>query len=245
MPYRIQRALKIFKILGEKPGNVKKGEWRMVVNPAEILRLEKQLKRKNKNYAKSEFISGLIEENRFYIFLKMFFERPVGNTGKTDFVLYSRVLWAGQLNGNSGVAVLAATEDNKIALSRTWRPSVMNWVLETPGTIKKAGEKIKDALWRCVKDEIGLKIKSYELLSKFYVPERGIMGGVVPVYFVRLKSGIPSPTDPAIRENIFFSKNELEKIIKKGEFIYKGVKHFSCEGYLISALYLAEKKGLI
>lgn len=245
IPYRIKRALEIAGILGEKPGDIKKGELRIVMKPTEILKLEKEFKKSHKKAAINEFTAGIIEENSFYIFLKMFFERPVGNTGKTDFVLYNRVLWSGQLHGNSGVAVLAVTAENKIILNRTWRPSVMNWILETPGTIRKAGEKIKDTLFRCIKQEVGLEIESYELLSKFYVPERGIMGGTVPVYFVRLKKGIPRPADSAVRENVFLSKKEVEKIIIKGEFLYRGAKYLACEGYLVSALYLAEKKGLI
>jgi len=243
IPQRIKRLLEVFEETNGKIGDLEKNEWRIVLNPFEMLKLEEDLIKKNKDKDKERFKCGVLGEDNFYIYTRFFFERPVEN--KTEFVLYNKVFWTGQLFGGAGVAALVLSSDNKIILTRSWRPSVGNWILETPGTIKQKEEREEETLKRCLDDDIGLEIDKKELLSDYFFPDRGIMSGFVPFYLIKLKKGKFKPKDLSLNKKLAFSKEELESIIKKGYYMYENKKHFCCDGYLVFALYLAEKKGLI
>ena len=244
LPKRISRFLEVIDLVNEKRGDLSKEEWRMVTDPKEILFLESDFAKKNENLSADQFHSGVLAEDRFYVFVRIFFERPAKN-GQTEFILQNKVFYTGQLFGNSGVAVIAVSHDNKIILNKTWRPSITNWLLETPGTIQKKGENIDDAFGRLLREDFGLEMESQQLLTENFIPDRGITGGVVPIYFVRLKEGELKPQDNSVAGNFLFTLEELEKIIAEGGIEEDGRKYFCHDGYLMAGLYLAKQKGLL
>jgi ADP-ribose pyrophosphatase YjhB (NUDIX family) len=243
IPYRLRRALKINELLDEKGGNFLRGEWEIILDPEEILKLEEGFSQKLGS--KEAALSGVLAEDNFYIHTRMFYRRPVGKTGKTEILLYNRTLWKGRIFGHSGVALLIISSEGKIYLSRTWRPSINGWILEMPGTVGKEGESLDDIIARCVRDDVGLEIEERIILTDDYIPERGLLGGTVPLFLIKLRPGEPKASDASIAEHIAFTKEGLEKAIVSGKYNYKGIDHYICDGYLVTALFLAEKKKLI
>lgn len=245
IPQRIERLLEVFKLSNGKVGDLEKGEWKVVLDPLKMLKLEEELIEKNKDKNKEQFKCGVLGEDRFYIYTRFFYERPIGESKKTEVVLHNKVFWSGQIKGGSGVAVLVVSDDNKIVLNKSWRPTVENWILETPGTIRQSGESDEEVLKRCIEDDIGLEIERKEIITKEFFPDRGIMAGFVPLYLVKLKKDAINSKDLSLNKHLFFSKEELEDVIKKGFCVIDNKKYFCCDGYLLSILYLAEKRKLI
>lgn len=254
IPHRLTRVLEIIKII-KHPSSTKKGGWEMVIDPAEILELEKEFKRKFRliRQAKKtieprdeEALAGVFGEDQFYIHTRMFFRRPVlKEPSEKEVVLYNIMYWKGQVYGNSGVTLLVVNEKGEFVLNRSWRPTIQSWLLETPGTITRRGESALQTVRRCVQNETGLKILKITKLADDYIPERGIMGGTVPLFLVKVSNQTGEGSDSAVVGTVALTKKQVEKIICQGSFNFQDKKYLCHDGHFLSSYLIAEKRGLI
>ncbi len=180
---------------------------------------------------------GVVFENPWYAFIN---EAVVfiNNKKEKSFGSYLRVLYKGDLNGESSIFCLPRLETGKYVLTVSYRTTVRSWVIEAPGTATRADEKHEEALERCIIEKLGRRIVSTKCLSEEgIISERGIMGASVPVYLVTVgEEQLQEPSDFNVKKVVEIDAEVLKRGFLDGYIIIDGRKCLCRDGYTAFAI---------
>lgn len=246
MKKRHGRYLEILRQMNEPLGDLQKGETQVVSNPEEMLQIEADLQQYylSKGQPKECGNLGVVFENPWYAIAN----EPVRFLGKDGSIIagsYLRVLFKGDLEGQSSVFCLPMLDDSAdFLLTMSYRTTVRGWVIEAPGTVTRSGESHEDALHRCVRDKLGHKLlEAKPLSSTGVISERGIMGAAVPVYLVMVSEDQCSkPVDLNVHKAVRVSLQELRQGFIDGFIMIDGKKCLCQDSYTAYALLLMSFK---
>lgn len=196
----------------------KKGEIEIVSDFDEILHIQALQKKRllKRGYCLKEAYDssrvGIVFQDQYWICIRDAVIFPSGSRGT-----YNRLLWKSALDGCVGVAVLPITSDGKVMLNLNYRHATRSWELELPRGIRKHGETPQQAALRELREETGLKVKSFEMLGNV-APDTGSLASVIPVFYgIVISAGQNSPDrSEAILKIMSFTKKELETGLKMG-----------------------------
>ena len=238
--------------LGGAKGNFRKGEIEVVVDPAEIARIQKMQEERllKKGLIASDAASwskiGIINEDQYWVWLRDAVYFPKGIPGT-----YDRFVSKNELrSGVTGVAVLPVLPSNKIALNVNYRHATRSWELELPRGGIEPKETIEAAACREVQEETGLIVSSVIFLGNM-APDTGILSSVVPVFMGKISAeGQATPEfSEAISGIIAFTKQELEEGFSQGfvELFVEGKKQRVPlrDPFLTFALFQAQIRKLL
>jgi hypothetical protein len=233
---RHERYFEVLKLLDEPLGDWRQGEIQIITDPELIAQAE----------AKHGIEVGVIDEDRYVLHLRdaVFFPPKAGQT-EPVLATYIRFVYAYQLKGNPGISILPVTKDGLLVLNRTFRHALRRWVIEAAGTIAKDGETRLDSIIRCVKDELGSRIHKWHRVTDHFVPERGLVGGTVPIYVVVVDYEPSEVADATVSGHVLLTPAELAAALRAGKYHYQGRDYHCCDGYTIAAVRFAELHGLI
>lgn len=232
-----ERYLEVLEKLGGAKGDWRKGEIEIITDPDLMTQAAQKVGQE----------IGVVDEDPYVIHLRdavWFPPKP----GETEPVLgaYIRFVYTYELRKNLGVFVLPVHTDGRIVFNLTFRHALRGWTMEGSGTIGKEGESVMKSVERCMKDELGCEVKSLHELTDKFVPERGLLGGLVPIYLARVDFQHKEVDDPTVRGHVLLTYEEFWDVIRNGgAYEHKGVEHYCCDGYTIAAVQLAELKGFI
>lgn len=232
-------------------GNYREGEIEIIMDPQEILRIQKvqenRLFRKGFSEEEAKEFSrvGVVREDQYLVWLRdaVYFPNAVPGT-------YDRVIWKSELKGASaGVAVLPVLPSGKVVLNLNYRHATRSWELELPRGGIEAKETIQEAAVRELKEETGLIPSSVTFLGEM-VPDSGILSAVIPVFIGEISGQQESSPEysEAIAGVISFEKDEIKKGLTQGylEVPVQGKKKKVPlrDSFLTFALLQAELRGL-
>lgn len=241
MKKRHKLYLELLNKLGEPVGKIEKGETQIETNPEKFLQIENELRQ---NYEKKGMDPdsgnvGVFFQNPWYVFMNepVYFPSKKKEEEKIPGA-YLRVLFRGEAEGERSAFCLPLLKNGNFLLTLSYRTTVRSWVVEAPGTVAKKGEKMDDALQRCIKEKLGREILKKESLSESgLISERGIMGAAVPAFLVTVcdeqKHEIK---DLNVREVIEISLKELKGGFLKGYIEIKKRKCLCQDSYTAFAL---------
>jgi ADP-ribose pyrophosphatase len=115
-----------------------------------------------------------------------------------------------------GAAVmLAVDKKGRVLLVRQYRLPAEQYMWELPAGTLDEGEKVATTAKRELKEETGLTAKKWKKLAMFH-PSPGYGSEKMTVFLATgLKQGPPQPMDDERIETKWFSKEEVEKMIRK------------------------------
>jgi len=237
----------------EQPyGNSQEGEITVVVDPAEILRIQKvqenRLLKKGFSEEEAKEFSrvGIVSEDQYWIWLRdaVYFPNQVPGT-------YDRLIWKSSLQSKSpGIAVLPVLPSGRFVLNLNYRHATRSWELELPRGMMNSGETFEQAAKREVKEETGFIVSSLMSLGKV-APDSGALSSVVPVFMAKIsKQEASSPEySEAIAGILSFTKEELREGLIQGflEVQIDGKKQKAAlrDSFLTFALLQAELRNLL
>ncbi len=207
------------KQLAQPNGSHQNGEIEIVTDPTEISRVqevqENRLLRKGFSAADAIEFSriGIVREDQYWIWLRDAVYFPKGIPGT-----YDRLLWRGQLKGNSsGVAVLPILPSGHVVLNLNYRHATRSWELELPRGGVQLNETIEEAALREVKEETGLIASSITFLGNM-APDTGTLSSVIPIFMGKISAREESSPEysEAIADVISFTKEELKEGLIQG-----------------------------
>lgn len=170
---------------------------------------------------------GVIYEDEYIILLKdavIFADGEVGTYIRT----YHK--------NPGGVSVLVLCGD-KVLMLKHFRHSLRRWLWETPRGFSEYGQSPLENAMRELREEIGIDGAEVSYLGEL-VPDAGIMGETITLYYTRIPDGksIVTERHEGIGEVAFLTKAQLKELIKQGEIV---------DGITICALTYAELKGIL
>jgi ADP-ribose pyrophosphatase len=240
------------KQLSQPNGNYREGEIEIVIDPANISKIqeiqENRLIQKGFSPDKAAEFSriGIVSEDQYWIWLRDAVYFPKGVPGT-----YDRLLWKSELkNKSSGVAVLPILPSGNVVLILNYRHTTRSWELELPRGRMNLQETLEEAALRELKEETGFIASSVTFLGEI-ATDTGVLSSVIPVFIGKISAQEVSNPEysEAISDVISFTKDEL-----KAGFI-KGFLEISVEGkkkqvplrdaFLTFALFQAEIHGLL
>ncbi|MGB7128260.1 MAG: NUDIX hydrolase [Candidatus Rhabdochlamydia sp.] len=240
------------KQLAQSSGNYQEGEIEIVMDPVEILKIQKIQENRllQKGFSKIEAREfsqiGVVCEDQYLIWLRdaVYFPQKIPGT-------YDRIIWKNELKeGLSGVAVLPVLPSGHIALIVNYRHATRSWELEIPRGGVELQETIEQAALRELKEETGLVASSLHFLGQV-APDNGVLSSVMPIFLAKISFQGESQTEygEAIAEVISFTKDELKKGLMQGflEVSIQGEeKHIPLrDPFLTFALLQAELRKLL
>lgn len=210
-------------------GHHKKGEIEIVLDEKRMDEIEQKTGRK----------VGIIAQDRYWVWINDAVIFPKGNEG-----VYGRVLWRQSLLGPAGVAVMAVTQDKRIALIRTFRHATRSWEYELPRGGTEMGESPEQTAIREAKEETGLVVSNLVSLGEFY-PDTGVLTTLVPVFLASVEriEGAEIEETEAIDVIETFSLEELKQGFVKGYLEKDGERVNLRDPFLTFALFQAEIRG--
>lgn len=237
--------------LSQEIGNHREGEIEVVVDPADISRIQQieqdRLIRKGVPPVEAAECSrvGIVNEDQYWIWLRDAVYFPKGIPGT-----YNRLLWKDQLKDKvPGVAVLPVLSSGHIALILNYRHASRSWALELPRGGKQSQETSEQTAARELKEETGLVASSIEFLGEL-ATDTGVLSSLVPVFLARVS--IQEESDPedseAIAGVLFLTKEELKQGLIQGfwECSMQGKKQRVPlrDAFLTFAILQAELRGM-
>jgi ADP-ribose pyrophosphatase len=238
--------------LAQSNGNCQEGEIEVVVDPAEIAKIEKVQENRllKKGFSKADALEfsrvGIVREDQYWIWLRdaVYFPNKIPGT-------YDRLLWKSELkNRFAGVAVLPVLPSGQIVLNLNYRHATRSWELELPRGGINAKETIEEAAMREVKEETGLVASSLVFLGEM-APDTGVLSSVTPVFMGKISAQEESQPEysEAIAGIISFTKEELKEGFIKGflEVSIQGKKRQvpMRDCFLTFALFQAELRKML
>jgi ADP-ribose pyrophosphatase len=207
------------KQLSQPSGNYQEGEIEIVMDPLEILKIQKIQENRllEKGFSKIEAREfsqiGVVCEDQYLIWLRdaVYFPQKIPGT-------YDRIIWKNELKeGLSGVAILPVLPSGRIALIVNYRHATRSWELELPRGGVDLQETAEEAAQRELQEETGLIADSLHFLGEV-VPDNGVLSSVVPIFLAKISSQGESHTEygEAIAEVLSFTKDELKKGLMQG-----------------------------
>lgn len=207
------------KQLALSHGNCQEGEIKIVIDPIEILRIEKIQEERllQKGFSKEEARRfsrvGVVCEDQYLIWLRdaVYFPKKIPGT-------YDRIIWKNELKeGLSGVAVLPVLPSDHIVLIVNYRHATRSWELELPRGGVEPQETVEEAALRELKEETGLVASSLHFLGQL-APDSGVLSSIMPIFLAEISSQEESQIEygEAIAKVIYFTKEELKKGLTQG-----------------------------
>lgn len=205
--------------LHQAAGNSTLGEIELVLDPAEIAKVEKvqQARLEKKGMSSSQAAEfarvGVVAQDTFWVWLRdaVYFPGKVPGT-------YDRLIWKSQLTAQStGVAVLPILPSGRIVLNLNYRHATRSWELELPRGGSKPSESAEQTARRELKEETGLEVGSMTFLGVI-APDSGALGSLVPVFVGHATSqGLSNREESeAIADVLSFTKEEIRQGLVKG-----------------------------
>ncbi|HMQ01845.1 MAG TPA: hypothetical protein PKD79_02115 [Candidatus Doudnabacteria bacterium] len=233
---KYSRYLEVLEKLGEPLGDWTKGETQITTNPKLMKKVEDKL----------GVPVGVIDEDQYLIHLRdaVLFPPKKGET-EPRLGSYIRLVYTYQLSKNLGISILPINSDGKMVMNRAYRHAPRHWTIEAAGTIAKQGESHLATVKRCVRDELGCEVLKAVRLTTHFIPERGLLGGQVPIYAVYVDYKPNRFSDPTVAGHLLMTTQQYWKAVSSGKVRRKGVVYLCCDGYTNTAVKLAEMKGLI
>ena len=198
-------------------GSHKKGEIEIITDAKEIDQLEAEvknrlLKKHSKQIAKEWSRTGIVAEDKYWIWVRDPVIFPSGYKGT-----YNRIIWRSALDGPQGVAVIPITKNKQIALNLNYRHATRSWEIEIPRGGCLPNETAADGAKRECMEEIGLEIDNLLLLGDL-APDSGLTSTVTPVFLGEVQSvQVSNPEkSEAILDAIFLSHEDLLNGFLKG-----------------------------
>lgn len=230
MEERFQRYFEVLEQLGAPKGDWKQGEIEIVTDPKLMLEAEER----------SGQTVGVIDEDRFVLHLRdaVLFPPKVGST-EPQLGTYIRFVYTYELQKNLGVFILPINRHRQIVLNLTFRHALRRWVVEGCGTIAKSGEQRIETITRCVQQELGCDVISYRKLTDYFIPERGLIGGLVPMYEVQVDFVPKEVDDPTVRGHTLMYPDDFFEAVNQGTILIDGREYICCDGYTIAAVKMA------
>lgn len=187
---------------------------------------------------------GVIDEDRYVIHIRdaVFLPPKVGTT-EPILGTYIRFVYTYELQKNLGVFVLPIHTDGRIVLNLTFRHALRRWVIEGCGTIAQSGESQMDTIKRCVDQELGCELIDHRKITDYFVPERGLIGGLVPIYAAKVDFQSTVVYDPTVQGHVLLTAEQYLEYVQRGEVELNGRKYICCDGYTIAAVTIAREKG--
>jgi len=232
-------------------GSWKQGEIEIATSPAEIKKIEDhtchKLIRKGFSIEEAKQYSrvGIVAEDQYWIWIRDAVIFPGGIKGT-----YNRIIRKTGLLGHHGAVVFPVLENNNIVLNVNFRHATRTWELELPRGNREQNETVLQTASRELKEETGYVTNELVLLGKVS-PETGMLSGVIPVYFGRIKDKKSRHQDEseAIEINVEMSLEEVQEAFVKGYIVIdiKGrkTKVFCRDPFLSYALLQAMLRKLI
>jgi ADP-ribose pyrophosphatase len=238
--------------LAQSNGNYREGEIEVVIDPAEISRIQKVQENRllQKGFSTEKAIEfsriGVVYEDPYWIWLRDAVYFPKGIAGT-----YNRLFWKSELKQDvPGVAVLPILPSGEVVLNLNYRHATRSWELELPRGGLQPQETIEAAALRELKEETGLVPSSVIFLGEM-APDTGVLSSVIPVFMGKISVREESSPEysEAIAGLVSFTKNELK------EGLIRGFLEVSIEGkkkqvplrdsFLTFALFQADIRKLI
>lgn len=203
------------EMIQQPNGNFRQGEIEVVVDPAEIAKIEEIQKKRliHKGFSEEEAIQsskiGIVSEDAYWVWVRDAVYFPKGVPGT-----YDRLMWKTE---GKGAAVLPVLANGRIVLNLNYRHATRSWELELPRGAGKKGETLEQTALRELKEETGLEADSAVFLGEM-VPDSGTICSIVPIYLGRVsKQGLSDREySEAIADVLSFSKEELKKGLLDG-----------------------------
>lgn len=194
------------------PGNYKKGEIQIVLDPQEMAFIENSLGRD----------VGLIQRDKYWLWINDACIFPNGTKG-----IYGRIVWVNTLEARSGVAVMPVTKEGKVILNCNFRHATRSWEIELPRGGVNSGEEVESAAKRETMEETGMIVSDLILLGEI-PPDTGLTATVVPIFLAKVTETLtPEREDSeAIEENLALSLTEIKQAFLSGSYEHciRGVK---------------------
>ena len=240
------------KQLAQSSGNYQEGEIEIVMDPVEILKIQKIQENHllQKGFSKEEARAfsqvGLLCEDQYLICLRdaVYFPQKIPGT-------YDRIIWKNELKeGLSGIAVLPVLSSGRIALIVNYRHATRSWELELPRGGVELQETAKEAALRELKEETGLVASSLHFLGQV-APDNGLLSSIMPIFLAKISHQEEFQTEyrEAIAQVISFTKDELKNGLIQGflEVSMEGKKKYIPlrDLFLTFALLQAELRKLL
>jgi hypothetical protein len=254
-PNRISKYLEFIGRTGAYLGDHHLGEFEIVTNAAEILEIEKEVRKHYKNTALPFSVRGafppwevgIISATRYFVYLRDAVVFPkVGTNGKVIRGVYDRLIYTNHLLNCPGVCLLPITADKKMVLTVAFRHSTRMWGAEVPGTISLNGESAEESILRCIKNELG-EINVGEIIMLGHtVSERGILGARIPIYAVII-DGFEGGSVPSnmVSDHLVISREEYVRARTNSPFVFKGRDCLMEDAYSDAAFGLAIGKNIL
>ena len=240
------------KQLAQSGGNYQEGEIEIVMDPVEMLEIQKIQENRllEKGFSKEQAMKfsqiGVVGEDQYLIWLRdaVYFPQKVPGT-------YDRIIWKNELKKDlSGIAVLPILPSGRIALIAIYRHATRSWELELPRGGVDLQETTEEAALRELQEETGFIASSLHFLGKV-APDNGLLSTIMSVFLAEICSQGKSHTEyeEAIAGVISFTKEELKKGLMQGflEVSIQGEeKHIPFrDPFLTFALFQAELRKLL
>lgn len=127
------------------------------------------------------------------------------------------------LHHQPAVAILAATDEDKVLLVKQYRPAIVEDIYEVPAGILdylEAGtEEAEAGALRELEEETGYQAQHIERLSSFYVTPGYLNEEIILFYaseLVKVEHPLPQDDDEAVTVHEF-TRSEIQKLLKAGE----------------------------
>lgn len=201
-------------------GSSKEGEIEIVLEPSEILKIEKIAKEKlvKKGVPEEKATSwsrvGIIAEDQYLYLLRDAVIFPKGGKGT-----YDRVVWKNSLDGVTGAAILPLLPNGEILLNLNYRHATRSWELELPRGGRKTGQSPQEAATCELKEETGLEVDELVYLGEM-CPDSGILSSRVAVFlaYTSKRSSAKIEEGEAIAAHPTFTIEKLKNLISEGSF---------------------------
>jgi ADP-ribose pyrophosphatase len=240
------------KELNEPKGDHSKGEIEIVLDPADIGKIQRMQKemliQKGLSNTKAAQFSriGIVAEDQYIVWFRdaVYFPKKIAGT-------YDRILWKNSFkNKSSGVAVLPILPSGDIVLNLNYRHSTRSWELELPRGAIEGSETDEQAAIRELQEETGFEVESIASLGKM-APDTSILSSIIPVFigFVSKEGTADQEFSEAIASTPSFSKKEIKAGLIAGalEVTLNGKKELVPlrDPFLTFALFQAEARELL
>lgn len=184
---------------------------------------------------------GIVAQDKYWLWLNDPLHFPNGRTG-----VYGRLIWKSSLTGPAGVAVMALSEEGKIALLCTYRHATRSWELEIPRGARATHETAEEAAHRETEEETGMVLSSLQLLGQI-AADSGTTNSVIPIFLARISGkGASNPEDSeSITALPFFTPAEIKQGFVQGYLVVDGRQISMRDPFLAYAFLLAEAQGLL
>jgi ADP-ribose pyrophosphatase len=247
----LQEYFAYLQQLAEPSGNYREGEIEIVMDPAEIARVQKaqetRLLQKGFSASDAQEFSriGVVREDQYWLWLRDAVYFPKGIPGT-----YDRLIWKSALKGTPGVAVLPVLPSGRVVLNLNYRHATRSWELELPRGGLQPKESVEEAALREMKEETGMLADSLAFLGDM-TPDTGVLSSVIPVFIGKISAQEESSPEysEAIADVISFTKDELKEGLIQGflEVSVQGKKQQVPlrDAFLTFALLQAEYRQLL